>query len=368
MQLLSRYLMRHTAIRLAVVLFTFDAFALLFDLVDASEDLLRDPTGIWRGILLYVGLRLPSLTAEILPFAVVIGSLFAVADLMRHREIVVIWGAGLSPLDIARRLAPLAALLAAFAFVNADFAVPQSATALRAWGIGQFRYAPRGEQGRYLWVQLDGDVLRVDAAGVRRRALHDVAIFRRDARGVLIERIEARRARPRGSGLELEEVVRYPVGTGRAIREARMHWPKGVDLEAMELMARPASELSLVELTRIIAAAGYGMRSVRSHRSWWHHRLAGALVPAALLLLPFALLREFRRTGGATRLFVEGITVSFLFQILDGVAVALGEGGFLPPALAGWAAPVALVSLLVALLARGQRGFGPTPAVLRGAA
>ncbi len=358
MTVLGRYLLRHTAVRVLVVLFTFLAFALVFDLMDAGPEMVQDGRLALGQMGRYALLRLPSLLAELLPFAVVIGALFAVAELVRRSELVALWGASLSPAAVAARLWPLALFLVAFKLVNDDLLVPRAADSLRAWGIGPFAHK-LGRSGELLWARVGGAVLRVDARAVREGRLERVGVFRLDGNGVLVERIEAERARVVADGLELERLVRYPVGTGRAIREARMRLPGTLDLEALGLMARPASELSLGELARVLEAEGFGIGPSDPYRTWWHHRLAGAAVPALFLLLPFLLAREFHRAGGLLRLAAQAIAGAFFYQILSGLLVALGEGGFLPPPLAAWLPPLALAAALLILARRAEGGRWP---------
>lgn len=351
MGLLIRYLTRFVALRLAAVLFAVTAFAFLFDLLDASEDIVGRSSAPVRDLLAYTALRLPSLSSEILLLATLLGSLYAVGDLVRHREIVALWNAGISSAGLALRVAPLALLLIGAKYWNDDRLVPATTETLREWRVGMFRTVRPGVDGRWIWVASGEAVLRFDADAARMHLLRDIAIFRRDSEGRLVERIVADRGRPGPDGLELEGVVREQPGRARPETVSRLRFPARIDLEAVALMTRPANELSRVDLARVVEADGYGMLPIHAHRTWLHHRIAAALAPGLVLLVPFALLRSFRRVGGITPLFVKGLAIGFSYQVANGFLVALGEGGFLPPPVAAWGATLVLALWLALLLA-----------------
>lgn len=363
---LTRYLVRFVAFRLAAVIFAVVAFAFLFDLIDASEDIVGRSATPVRDLLAYTALRTPSLLGEMLLLATLLGGLFAVADLIRHRELVALWNAGISSAGAALRVFPLALLLVGAKYVNDDRLIPASAERLRDWGIASFSSIRPGSDDRWVWMVSDGAILRFDARAARRHELRDVAIFRRDAEGRLVERIVAARAVPEAGGLKLWQVVRERPGGLPSEELPELIFPARVDLAAVALMTRPANELSRADLARIVAAGGYGMEAIHAHRTWLEHRFAAALAPGLLLLVPFALVRSFQRVGGVTPLFVKGLAIGFGYQVANGFLVALGEGGFLPPRIAAWSATAALAAWLAVLLARAAWAGGRLPARIAG--
>jgi len=355
---LDRWLRRRFAARLFVVGVTFLALALLFDLMEASDDILarsRDPLA---DLARYVVLRLPSLTAEFYGFMVLFGALFAVVELYRHHELAVLWGAGISTAGMALRLFPLVLLLWAGMLAVEDRLVPPTTVELRTLQLGRFSDSRETRTGARLFAELGRDVLSVDTAAARAGRLEKVELFLRDADGLLSGRIRADRAEVRGDTLRLYAAVRY--GTGLEPLESLPVYdhPGAVDVATLALMARPAAELSWAELRRIVAARGYGMRPVHAYRTWLHARFAKPLGESLLLLVPLALLRSYRRTGITTRLFVEAAALGFLWQIGGGVLLALAEGGFVSPAVGAWTMPLLLAAGVALAFVRAA---GPRP-------
>ena len=104
MSLLSQYLMRTILASTALVLIVLLAIAGLFEFIAELDDIQGDyqtPQAI-----VYTVLRLPNLAFEMLPVAVLIGSLLGLGGLASSSEIIVMRSAGLS----VRRLAGMVAL------------------------------------------------------------------------------------------------------------------------------------------------------------------------------------------------------------------------------------------------------------------
>ncbi len=357
-RVLGRYLRRHAALRLLLVALVLLGLGLMFDLLDASEDILRRSDRVVADLFLYVALRLPSLVSELFGFLVLLGGLFTVIDLFRHRELVVMWAAGLSPADLARHLLPFAALLAVSKFLLDDRLVPPTAAVLREWDVGRFSTDFGVGPGRWVWVEIDGAALKADAAAARERRLERVELFLRDEAGRLRARLVASRAEPVDGRLRFFDATLYPAGPGRPERFPVYDHPGRVDLAAVQLMARPAQELALPDLVRVIRARGYGMRPVHPHRVWAQARFSDPLGAGALLLLPLALLRSFSRRGITSRLFAEALALGFLYELAHGFLLALGEGGFVPAPLAAWGLPLLLVAGLLLAFRRAHAGAG----------
>ena len=106
MSVLARYLNRMFVVRFLVVLFGVIGFATVIDLIDVGPELVRRPKAAFAAGLRYFGLRLPIMLSELMPLAALLAGLLAVADLLRHRELVVIWSIGVRPLRILRMLLP----------------------------------------------------------------------------------------------------------------------------------------------------------------------------------------------------------------------------------------------------------------------
>lgn len=368
MSVLARYVSRMFLIRLAVVLFSVGGFGLLFDLLENGNSVTRGAAGLAWPILTYSLLRLPIIVSEMVPLSALVAGILTVGDLLRHRELVIMWNGGVSPLGLILRLLPVGLLLVVGKFAVDDWIVPRASAELRSWAVGDYkRSSIIGGEGDAIWLRSGQDVVRIAKDAAARRRVADLVIFRRDDDGLLLERLDAAAARPVAKGWILRDVTRRTVGSGKTERLPSLAWSGKIDLEEIALLAREPRELSLTQLGRVIDNQAFGIRSTAAYSTWLHVRLANAVVPFLLVVLAFALAGRFSRTGTLTPIFVRGIGIGFSFHVAEGVVVALGEVGLVEPRLAAWALPVglAVVVLLPPIIAelrdRGaQRRLQPT--------
>ncbi len=353
--MLIRYLNRMVLLRVAVATTAVILFALLFDLLDASDDLIRREGGVIEAFARYFVLRFPSLLTEVLPFATLLGALFAAADLMRHGELTIFWASGISPLGIILRLLPVCLLVFGIKLVNDDLLVPGTVQQLRAWDVGYFRGGLEGFVGEHLWVEHGGSFIRLPRLEPGQETAADVVILRRDADGNLAERITAASAELTPGAWRLVDVDRGRVGEGRFVREAEYVFENGIDVDRIRVVARPPQEVALLDLVDIVRNDGYGVVTTQGHMTAIYHRLFGATLPMLMIMLTFAFARRVTRQGGVAALFIKGIATGFAFVILSGLMLALAEAGFIGPLVATASPVLLLVAIIVGLPLRDER-------------
>lgn len=356
MSTLARYLNRLFLLRFAIVAFAIVGFAAVVDILDAGDDLVADPEGAGPAIARYLVLRLPMMLSELMPLAALIAGIIAVGDLLRHRELVVVWGAGLSNMRVMRLLIPAAVLLLALKLLLDDRAIPHAAAELRAWGVGEFKHLPSGsDPGSSYWLRAGDDILRVSSSAASAGRLLDLTLLRRDPQGILLERVDAPRAEPIPGGLRLLDAVRRSVADRSVQVLPGYDWPNAIDLDRLRLLATPPRELAGGRLLEILSAGAYGVRAAEPYLTALHARIAGAFVPGLLLLLAFALARRFSRTATVAPILILGLALGFTAIIASGVTSALGEVGLISPLLAAWSPVLGLALVVLAVGFFGHR-------------
>jgi lipopolysaccharide export system permease protein len=185
--------------------------------------------------------------------------------------------------------------------------------------------------------------------------LTDVTIYRRKADGQLLQTLAAPAATYRQDGWMLQAPVVETVAPGQAqvARPPQLLW-KG-DLTPTEVEA----VVSGAPLSPgVAAAAARGEGAVRP-RSYYETQLQRFIAdPAAcLVMLLIALpvgLANFRSGRGGVVL-VLCLAAGLLFLVVDGVFVAVGEGGLAPAWLAAWAGPALFAGLAFTALLHLER-------------
>lgn len=358
MTVIARYLGRLLVLQIAIVLVVLCSLALAFDLLEEADQVLNATGGDAFAVVKYALLRLPEITAMMLPISTLIGAMVAFGLLMRHRELVPIWNSGVSVFDLIKAVAPVGLVLCALQFGLIDRVVPVTVRSLYDWGIADFRNerADVGQTTSATWMASGGDIVRLPVvAGDKTPArFEDVLIVRRDARGLVSETLRAEAAEPRKDGFRLLSVTRTVVDPPATEWLPEYIWHGRVDVDDLALVSRTMRELTIDEIAALIAREGYGQTPTTLYRTWFQYRLASSLAAMGMLFLVVALSQRYQRTGGFTRLMLMGAICGFSFFVFDGVALALGEAGLVPPVASAWSPPLALAALVWWLVLRRE--------------
>lgn len=177
MSVLSRWIVTEVLRATGVVTAVFIALFLFFDFVDQLDDIGRGAYGLNEAAL-YVVLRLPSRLYELLPIALLVGALAALAQLARHSELAVLRASGMSVGGLWRILALAALIQGVIIFVVGEWLVPsaeQTARSFRVQAMGGGDFSTDMRSG--LWIREGEDFLNVRRLGSDGR-LRDLEIYR----------------------------------------------------------------------------------------------------------------------------------------------------------------------------------------------
>lgn len=353
MTVLSRYMSRKVVLHGGLVLLSLVALSLTFELMERADNVLSVSGGDARAVLVYTLLRLPDFVARQLPMSVLIGALITFGLLRRYDELIAMWSSGVSAAGMMKALLPIGVLMGLFQFGLDDFAVPQAQALLRARGLGEIgRKADVEVEASATWLRSGHDVIRIPKDVAKQGQLRDISIFRRDDRGVLIERLDAASAKPVEEGWLLAEVRRETVDPPRRDSIAELTWKGHIDIGELPLLSSDRRDLSLSQLEFLIVNEGFGQRPADLYRTWLYNRIGAALVPILCLSLVVALAQRFHRTGDFGYLMFTGLLFGFAFFVLDGATLAMGEAALLPPWFAASCAEIVLVCAVAALTLR----------------
>jgi len=166
MSILGRYVSGRILVRFLIILLAATAFGVSFELMDRADNVLHLADGDRLSLLVYAVLRAPGLMVDLFPITVLLASLFAFGDLLRHRELAMTWGMGMSPLRLMAELLPLALGLGiTFAALN-EVAVPRAAERLADMGLDDPRAGLLNSAAEApLWFRRDRDIVRIARGG-----------------------------------------------------------------------------------------------------------------------------------------------------------------------------------------------------------
>ncbi len=329
------YLSRMFLSRFGLLLFAFLVLFQIFDMMATGEDIITR-NGSIRALFVYAALRIPEIAAQTLPFSVLLAALLSIAGMAQHNEIVVLKSAGISFFQMLAMLAPLGVTIGIGHFLLADQVVPRLAPRVEQLRDPEGRNDEAAQLGVGLWLRDGGAVVNLEWASRDGRRVREVKVFDRDDQGRLNSILAARSGQFRDGQWTLQEVRKLMPGEPERVL-AQLVWPTEIRPAQLSSLAAHPSLLALGQMLRFIRTPEVGARPVHVYKTWLQERLSLVLKPLLMILLAAPAANLTRRQAGMAGSLGYGIAAGFTYFVADGVALAFGEAGKLPPLIAAWA-------------------------------
>ncbi|HQT86320.1 MAG: LPS export ABC transporter permease LptG [Acidiphilium sp. 37-64-53] len=343
------------------------AIGSLFDFLDLLRQASDKPQASFGRVLVMEILRVPWLGMQILPFAVLLGGIFAFWRLTRSSELVVARASGVSAWQFLAMPVVCAALIGA---ITTTMVSPLSAAMFaRAETLYsmylQVGSGPLSLAGGQLWLrQADpatgvGGVAILHAQDVHLKGKElttgHVTVLRLDQHTRLNDRIEAQSGVLRPGGWTLDHVaVLQPDAEPRALPSLR--FPTDLTVGRVQESFASPSALSFWALPRFINLLERSGFSPTRHELAFQSLLSLPLLCATMALVAAGFSMRPARRGGAAQMLGAGLVCGFALFMLSDVAEQFGKSGALPVILAAWAPAAAGLMLALALLLHLEDG------------
>ena len=337
---LTVYLAKLFTVRIAAMLFVLVLVLLMLDLLSKSGEILAVPGNGQGELLTYAGLRVPQLISRFLPYSVLLATLITLVTLNQNSEVIAMKAAGLSAHQVLAPLLLTAGIVSVATFVFNEQVVTKSTQTLKAWEAVEYGPIPT-ESGVKTNVYLtDGDNILTAAyvAGSGEAiAMRKVTWYQRNPDGMIVEQIDADRARYAGPGWRLEGgLARFNVQNAVTDDPASVVvgeglLPEQIDLAKIDPDGEPFWTLgsSIAEFERA------GRRTSELRAKWWH-KISGPLSAFLMPLLGAVAAFGLARSGQLFVRAVIGMALGFAYFVVDNAALAMGSFGGYPPFLAAW--------------------------------
>ncbi|HVL37004.1 MAG TPA: LPS export ABC transporter permease LptG [Burkholderiales bacterium] len=329
---LERYLARQIYGAVAFVLLGFLALFAFFDLIKEMGDLGNADYQL-RQVFVFVLLSLPTHAYELFPVAVLIGTLYVLAQLAANSEFTVMRGSGLSPVRAGATLAKIGVLFVVLTFVTGEWVAPGAEERAQKLKLRAMSSLIGQDLQSGLWFKDEGAFINVREAR-QADALSGVRIYDFDGDYRLRRMTAAEQALYQGDGRwRLTKVVQTeftPQGP-RTLRAADLEWRSAVTPDLLgALIVRPErmSALALHRYTQHLAENR--QRTERYEIAFWKKLLYPfATLVMMALALPFAYLSA--RAGAVGLKVFLGIMLGILFHMLNSLFSHIGLLKSWPP-------------------------------------
>jgi len=324
-------------------------FALVYTL-DFVELMRRagDAEGASAGLMAQLALfRTPAVAEQVLPFAVLFGSMAALLQLSRKLELVVARAAGISAWQFLQPgvlVAALIGVLSVTAYNPASAFLKQQASAIE----GRIFARSTKASGRDLWMRqrsTDGQaIIRAEAAISGTATLTGVTVFTFDDSGGFMERIEAPEATLREGYWELKE-ARVLSATEEPQAYDRYLFASNLEPSQVQQSFTPPDSVPFWELAEVIARTERAGIDTTRYRLHFDILMARPLLFVAMVLVAASVSLRFFRFGGVAKMVLGGVAAGFMLYVATELMEDLGASGLLSPTVAAWF-PAVVGSLL----------------------
>ena len=364
---LSLYIARVFMLAALGMLAGLSGLVALFDFIELLRRAATRPEATFGIVAQIAALRLPWVTMQILPFAVLLGGIMAFWRLTRSSELVVARAAGVSAWQFLA--APVFGAVALGAIATG--AVSPVSAVMRARAVVlEDNYLRNGNgsltlNGGQLWLRqsdraLDPQGIAIlHAASVAAKGhmlnAQDVSIFRLDNNDRLLERIEAAHA-SLGDGDWILQDARTVTPGHLPSKPGTLSLPTDLTVGRVQESFAPPDTFSVWALPDFIALLNRsGFSSIR-HQLQFQTLLALPLLSGTMCLLAAGFSMRPQRRGGVARMIGSGVAAGFALFMVSKIAEEFGQSGALPPILAAWVPAASGLMLSVALLLHLEDG------------
>ncbi len=314
-------------------------------LLDYLELLRRGGTrtqATWGVLLEMAALKLPHTAQDVMPFAILFGTMLAFWRLTRSNELVVARAAGVSVWEF---LTPAVLVALLVGIVAVTVFNPIASTMEASYELLDNRILrqtgdPLSLSKGGLWLRqndaaggqiiIHGDKLTSPAL-----ALRNVSVFFLTERSQFSSRAEARTARLEAGFWVIENGQRFaPNAPPDPFDELRL--PTSLTASKIEESFASPDTMSFWELPGFITLLEQSGFSAQRHRLHFNVLLARPLLFCAMVLVAATFSLRMQRRGGAAMMLVSGVIAGFMLYFLSDIVFALGLSAKIPVLLAAW--------------------------------
>jgi lipopolysaccharide export system permease protein len=350
MNVLQRYLARDIYAATALVLAAFLSLLAFFDLIHEMGDLGKGEYGM-RHIMLFVALRMPDHVYLLAPIATLIGTLFALSQLVAHSEFTVMRVSGMSTRRATRALMQIGLVFVVFTFVFGEFIGPTAEHAAQQLRLHAIKTVIAEQFRSGVWAKDDFSFINVREV-LPDGQLRGVNIYERDSDYKLRSIRSAARAEfiapDRWKLMDVTETRFSDSGT-EVLHIPEITWKSKINPDILSVLLVAPEDMSAWNLYQYTNHLAENKQKTEQYDIALWKKLIYPFTPLVMmaLALPFAYTQG--RSGSVGLKVFLGIMLGTLFLLLNALFSSLGVIRSWPPFISAL-----LPSLLFLLAAAGM--------------
>ncbi|MDH4096962.1 MAG: LPS export ABC transporter permease LptG [Nitrospira sp.] len=358
MTILFRYILREYA---KIFLMCFAGLMTIYMVIDFFEKVrrfLRYDSGVVP-MLTYFALKIPAISFQVVPFAVLVATLLTLGLLSRSNEITALRSSGISLLWVTSPFLILAGGLAVILLAFSSTIIPLASGKAEEVRMIQIekKPVPLTVQAPQPWARIGTDALmRVTTIDVGGKTLRGVRLFYFNQTFRLDQVVEAAEAQYAASGWVLRNGTRRQFALNHTV-DLTLFTDQPADIPLIPddfstTLTGNSDTMTFREIRNYIGRFQHEEVSFARLLTDYYGRMAFPFVTIIMVLIGIALsLRRSGVRGGSMAMGIgQAFIVGFCYWTTHSIAIALGRGGAMAPMFAGWMANILFGSFGLYLL------------------
>lgn len=325
MKIVNRYLTQEIIFSILLVMVALLSMFSFFDLIQELESIGKGEYGLAK-ILLFVLLSAPGHVYEVVPVAVLVGTMYALGQFSRHSELIILRVSGISVSSIAWSLLRIGLIFALLTFLVGELVTPFSEKTAQRLRIQATDSVIAQDFRSGLWVKDGSSFVNVEEVSLDNRLLN-INIYEFDPEFHLRTISSAKSARFEGdAGWDLRDVTQTKFETNKVKSSffPEANWKSLIRPELLNVLLVVPEKMSAWNLYYYISHLSENkQKTSRQQIALWSKMVYPlACMVMIVLALPFGFLQQ--RSGGTSAKIFAGIMLGIIYQVLNRVFVHLG--------------------------------------------
>ncbi len=324
MNIVNRYLIKETTYSILLVMAALLAMFAFFDLLQELESVGKGSYGIGK-IIFFVMLSSPGHTYEIVPVAVLIGTIYSLGQFARNSELVILRVSGISIVNIGFSLLRIGLVFALITFIVGEVITPISEKTAQRMRIKAIDSVIAQDFRSGLWVKDGRNFVNVEQV-LPDAQLINIHIYEFDENFQMRAVNQAKTGTFNGENWDLTDLTQtYLEKTSvKSNHLAKAQWRSLIRPELLNILLVVPEKMSAWNLYSYISHLTKNKQKTSRYEIalWAKVVYPMASLVMVLLALPFGFLQQ--RSGGVANKLFAGVLLGILFQVLNKVSLHLG--------------------------------------------
>ncbi|MFJ5446311.1 LPS export ABC transporter permease LptG [Methylobacillus methanolivorans] len=324
MKLLNRYLAQEIISSIMLIMLGLLAMFSFFDLIQELESLGQGSYGIGK-VLLYVLLSAPGHVYEVVPVAVLVGTMYSLGQFSRYSELIILRVSGISIRKIAFSLLRVGLVFAVLTFLVGELIAPLSEKAAQRIRIQATDSVVAQDFRSGLWVKDGNSFVNVQTV-MPDASLMNINIYEFDNEFRLRTISNAKDGSFDGKNWNLHQVTQthFEEQKIRTNMFPEATWQSLIRPELLNVLLVVPEKMSAWNLYFYINHLTSNKQKTSRHQiALWSKMIYPlACLVMVILALPFGFVQQ-RSSSASTKIFA-GIMLGIVYQVLNRVFVHLG--------------------------------------------